>query len=395
MDDRQVLVEAHGAVFGSRSEEARLVFAPYRVCPLGAHVDHQLGLVTGFALNAGIRLAFTRNSEGWVRLRSLNFDGEVKFHLSHIAPSIPGDWGNYARGAALALQEEHSLRYGLDGVVAGSLPIGGLSSSAAVGVAYLLALEYVNDLHLNAWQNICLDQFIENQYIGLNNGILDQSVILLSKRRHLLFLDCQTGEHEPIPSPQVEPCFAIAIVYSGLSRPLVNTGYNQRVAECCEAAKQLLVRAGHSVPGDPVLRHVPEEVFREYADTLPPPLQRRARHFFTEMDRARRGLEAWRAGDLQQFGELVSESGESSIRNYECGAEHLTTLYHLLREAPGVYGARFCGAGFRGCCMALVEPAAISDLEPYIRGRYLREYPDVANQFSMHFCQSDEGARLS
>src|SRR5947207_4249846 len=260
----QDLVDRHRAVFGSARQDVRVVSAPCRICPVGAHVDHQLGLVTGLALDAGIRLACTPNRDGLVRLRSLNFPGDVEFGLSGIPPVIPGDWGNYALGAALALRRGHAIRNGIDGIIAGDLPIGGLSSSAAAGVCYLLALERANELELSSAENILLDQFVENQYIGLDNGVLDQSVILLSRKAQLLCLDCKSGEYENVRFAGEAPPAEIGIVYSGLSRSLVNTEYNRRVAECKEAARELLRLARLPACETAVLRQVPEEVFEAH-----------------------------------------------------------------------------------------------------------------------------------
>jgi len=389
------LRKEHRRAFGARDgSELRLVAAPYRACPLGAHVDHQLGTVTGFALDASVLLAFTPERSGQVRLRSLNFEGEVEFAVGAVPDAIEGDWGNYARGAARALGTLGPLRRGISGVVSGNLPVGGLSSSAAVGLAFLLALEETNGLRLEAEENIRLDQYIENRYIGLDNGILDQSVILRSRRDRLLYLDCRDGAHEHVAAATGTPPLEVAVVYSGLSRSLVATNYNRRVAECRAAARGLLELAALALPPAPVLRDVPEEVFRAHGGALEPPLRRRAEHFFSESRRVPEGVAAWRRGDLAAFGELMTASGRSSIVNYECGGPHLVTLHHLLAEIPGVYGTRFAGAGFRGCAIALVDPARRDEIAGTVRERYASAHPDVAGTFSIHFCRLDDGARL-
>ena len=388
----QELVDRHRAVFGSAHKDIRVVSAPCRICPVGAHVDHQLGPVTGLALDAGIHLAYAPNPDGRVRLRSLNFPGEVEFSLAAIPPMIPGDWGNYPRGAALALQRGHGIRNGIDGIIAGDLPIGGLSSSAASGVCYLYAIERANGIELAGAENILLDQFIENDYIGLNNGVLDQSVILLSRKGQLLYLDCKSGEHENVRLADDAPPVQIGIVYSGLSRSLISTEYNQRVAECKQAAGELLRLAGLPAGETTVLRDVPDEVFEEFRNALPAKLQKRATHYFGEFRRVPRAVDAWRRGDLGEFGNLMNQSGESSIGNYECGDPHLIALYRILAATPGVYGARFSGGGFRGCCIALVNPQRHEEIASAIRERYPKEHPDTANTFSVHFCSTGDGA---
>ncbi len=374
--------------------EARVVLSPYRVCPIGAHVDHQLGLVCGMAINRSVLLAYAPSGTGEVRLRSRDFPGEVRFSLDDIPPARGEDWGNYVRGAALALKREHTLKQGIVGLVAGSMPIGGLSSSAAVGIAYLFALEEANSLALDAKANIRLMQVIENEYIGLNNGILDQSMILLSERGRLVSLDCLTEEGETVAPGAAMPQFAIAVVYSGVSEALVSTDYNRRVAECEEAARLLLRAAGLEAPPGAKLRHVPREVFEAYARELPHNLRRRATHFFGELKRVEQGVAAWRAGDLTRFGELVSASGESSIVNYECGSPELTEIYRLLLACEGVYGARFSGAGFRGSCIALCSPEAEEEIRRAMEEEYARKFPKLAGSFEVHLCSPDDGARF-
>ena len=158
------------------------IFSPYRVCPLGAHVDHQHGLVSGFAFNMGVDFWFSPTDDGIVRLRSLTFSGDIEFPINDSVRIKQGNWGDYARGAKYALSQRFKLRRGIEGVIKGSLPIGGLSSSAAVLVAYVMALAQANDIELTKMEVIRIASQAEREYIGLNNGILDQSCIVLSEK---------------------------------------------------------------------------------------------------------------------------------------------------------------------------------------------------------------------
>jgi galactokinase len=399
--DQQMIDQITGTLkekWGVNEDEIRVVCAPLRICPLGAHIDHQLGLVTGMTIDRNILLAFAPNREGKVWISSTTFSRPVEFSLDDVPARVPRDWGNYVRGAVVALQQEYDLQYGIYGIVHGDMPIGGLSSSAAVGVAYLLALEQANGLEVPPLENIELDQYIENVYLGLNNGILDQSIILLSDEKHLTYLDCQSVEVQMIDSSFQQNDFEIVVVHSGISEALVGTDYNRRVAECQEAARLMLEWAGYDVP-DPstplrrgsghsslALRLVPEEVYHTYGRRLPEKLGKRAAHFFTEMQRVREGIVAWRKGDLDTLGQLISASGASSINNYECGCEHLITIYEILNACPGVYGARFSGAGFRGCCIGLINPAYQGNIVETIQRRYPQVHPDVADKYGVYFC---------
>ncbi len=379
---------------GCADRDIQVVYAPLRISPLGAHVDHQDGLVTGMTLDQVILLAFTPRADRRVCVESLNFPGCVDFALEDVPPRSAKDWGNYVRGAALALQQDHTLRVGVDAVVGGSMPIGGLSSSAAVGVAYLLALETVNGLTISAAENIQLDRYIENVYLGLKNGIMDQSMILMSDRDTLTYLDCQSVAFEKIPIPPEKNGFDILVVYSGVEKSLGGTDYNNRVAECQEAARLLLTWSGQTPPEQPRLRMVPEAIYAELGERLPAPLDRRARHFFSEVQRVREGAAAWRSGDVTRIGQLMRESGASSVYNYESGCPQLVTLYNILCEAPGVYGARFSGAGFRGSCISLSDPAYREEIRAFIAARYPAAHPNAAERYSVHFCKSDGPARV-
>jgi galactokinase len=274
------------------------------------------------------------------------------------------------------------------------MPIGGLSSSAAVTIAYLLALEAINELPVSPQENVSLVRFTENEYIGLKNGILDQSVILFSDHNHLTLIDCQTMQIDNAPATSLANNFEILVVYSGVTHVLVGTDYNNRVAECQEAARLLLAYRYNGASPDTRLRQVSPDIFHAEGHRLPAPLQKRARHFFGEMQRVVDGVAAWQEGDLKRFGKLVTESGESSIKYYECGSPQLITLYETLRETPGVYGVRFSGAGFRGNCIALIDPAYRKTIAEAVHRRYPAAHPQEAEIYSIHFCQPDGQANL-
>ncbi len=375
--------------------DVRVVRAPLRISPLGAHIDHQLGCVTGMTIDQSVLLAFAPAGDGPrqgnVCVESLNFERATSFSLGDIPSSAPSDWGNYLRGAAQALCKTHNIGRGLIGAIDGSLPIGGLSSSAAVTVAYLLALEAVNDLAITPLDNVDLVTRVEHGYIGLRNGILDQTTILFGQENHLTHIDCESREITQIPAADDAPPFDILVVYSGLSRSegLVGTGYNSRVAECQTAARQL-----GDPSDDPRLRRIAPETFAARGDALPTEPRRRAAHYFGEMQRVAEGVQTWRTGDLAKFGALMNQSGASSVHQYECGSPQLITLYEILSQQTGVYGARFSGAGFRGSCVALIDPAARDEIIDAVHERYPVAHPQQAERYSLHLCHSADAAQI-
>jgi galactokinase len=379
--------------FGIDPGAVRVVRSPYRICPLGAHVDHQLGVVTAMAIDRGVALAYAASEAPEVRLDSLDYPGRVAFDLGAIPPRRADDWGNFARGAAEALRRAHPLPRGLVGVVGGQLPGGGVSSSAAVAIAYLLALADANNIPLPPAGRIALGRQVENAYLGLRSGILDQAAIVLSRRGHLTRIDCRTTAHELIPAPAAMPPHGFLLADSGVRSPLTGTDYNRRVAECAAAARTLLDAAGRP-DAHAVLGEVAPEEYREHRHRLDPVPARRAAHYFSEIDRVGRGVAAWAAGDLATFGRLMTESGASSIHQYECGSPPLIDLHETLVATPGVLGARFSGAGFRGYCVALVRPGAIADVAARVRDGYARRHPDLAAGVNVVPCASADGAAI-
>ena len=372
------------------------IFSPYRVCPLGAHVDHQHGLVTGFAINKGVDLWFDVAEDGHVHLESKTFEGVVDFDIDAPSQVRERHWGDYARGAKYALKKRFELKRGITGVIQGSLPVGGLSSSAAVLIAYVMAFAKANNITLEPFEVMKIASEAEREYIGLNNGLLDQACIALGKKDHLLMLDCESDEYRLIPKAANMPDFELGIFFSGLTRSLMSSDYNLRVAECKTAT--WLVQAYENIPlkeqNKTFLRDVSESMFKRHRDEMPPRFSRRAEHFFSEHKRVREGITAWETGNLEWFGSLSKASCESSIHNYECGSPELIAIYNAMLTTDGIYGGRFSGAGFKGACIALVDPTKKEQIEKEITEKYLEQFPQYRNSFKVYFCKSDDGARF-
>ncbi len=372
------------------------IFSPYRVCPLGAHVDHQHGLVTGFAIDKGVDLWFTPRNDGEVHLESRTFEGLVNFNVTMASQVKEGNWGDYARGAKYALRKRFVLRYGIDGVIQGSLPVGGLSSSAAVLIAYVMAFAKANDIELKPMEIVKIASEAEREYVGLNNGILDQACIALGQKDGLLFLDCDTDEYRIIKRHPKMPEMEIGIFFSGLTRSLVSSDYNLRVMECKTAAWNMLAYTDQplKVFDKTFLRDIPKETFERTRDMMPNRFARRAEHFYSEYRRVRQGVMAWESGNLNLFGKLSFDSCESSIHNYECGSPELISIYQIMRGLPGVYGGRFSGAGFKGACIALINPAYKEQIQEELTRQYLEQYPEYEQTFGVYFVKPDDGARF-
>ena len=372
------------------------IFSPYRVCPLGAHVDHQHGLVTGFAIDKGVDLWFNIREDGQVKLSSMTFEGDVSFDIGQRSQVKEHHWGDYARGAKYALKKRFELTRGIEGVIKGSLPVGGLSSSAAVLIAYVMAFAKANGITLQPFEVVTIASEAEREYIGLNNGLLDQACIALGRKDGLLFLDCDSNEWRIIRRNPDMPDFSIGIFFSGLTRSLVNSDYNLRVYECKTAAWNMLAYLDQPLKtfDKTFLRDIPKATFDKTRIAMPARFARRAEHFYSEYRRVRQGVTAWETGNMKLFGKLSFDSCESSIHNYECGSPELIAIYEIMRSLPGVYGGRFSGAGFKGACIALVDPACQESIEQELTRRYLEQFPEYESTFQVFWVQPDDGARF-
>ncbi len=370
-------------------------FSPYRICPIGAHCDHNLGKITGFAIDKGIHIAYRPKQNGVIEMSSLQFPKRAQWHIREIGEKT-GDWADYLRGATWALAKEHSLFVGICGVIDGSLPIGGLSSSAAVILAFLDALCRVNQIKLTAQELINIAFDAEKNYVGVNVGTLDQSCEVLSKKDHLLYLDCKDNNYELIPTPGNMKPYKIAIFFSGLEHSLAGSKYNMRVDELRAGIYAVRAFAGMDYGKfyEANARNVSFETYEKYKDKLPTQWARRCEHWYTEFKRVEAGAEAWRRGDIDEYGRLSFESGWSSIHNWESGAPEQIRLYEIMRETDGIYGGRFSGAGFKGCCMALIDPSKADTIAEEVERKYLTSFPKMSGKYSFHMCESADGVNL-
>ena len=379
-----------------KREPEGVAFCSYRVCPIGAHVDHQYGKITGIAIDKGIHIAYAPKQNGVIELVSMQFDKRAQFHVNSVPKERQNDWADYLRGAVVSLGEKYNLRVGLCGVIEGSLPIGGLSSSAAVIIAFLSALCKVNGISLSEKEMIFTAMNAENSYVGVSCGKLDQSCEVYSKKDHLLYLDTLDDTYELIPTnPKMKP-YKIAIFFSGVERTLVGSKFNMRVDECRSAAYALKAYAGmeYGKFSETHLREVPYEIYLANKDKLPENWRKRAEHYYTEFDRVQRGAQAWKDGDIALYGKLSFESGYSSIYNWETGSPELKALYEIMTKTDGIYGGRFSGAGFKGCCMALIDPNYEEYVLKKVQDEYLKQFPALKGKFSSHICESADGVKL-
>jgi len=359
----------HCAAFEADLSAAQQLFSPYRIRPLGAHIDHQLGRVASIATNQGITVTFSPNPNRRLRAQSEGFDPVVDVFVD--APqSAQGDWADYLRGSAAVLAQTE-VAAGLDMSVTGHLGEVGLSSSAAVTLAYLWVLHSAAGAVPDPARLIQWSQRVENEFLGLQSGPGDQSAICYATPGCLVDFDCR---HATVLRHPAGKGFHFLVVHSGHRLALSSGGgFNERVAECHAAAKEIERLLGRPATQGP--SHLGDFEAGDYeaiAGQLSSLSRRRAEHFFTEMARVEAGCTAWAEGDLAGFGQLMSASCESSIVNYETGTPALISLVQALWPLEGVYGARFSGAGSRGCVVALVAADAVTQILPAL-ARYFAD----------------------
>lgn len=324
--------------------------APGRVNLLGEHTDYN----DGFVLPTAIPQQTTVFVGPSPNDRHHFYSAELE-ELADVTPgeSTPPGFARYIYGCIRVLEEASYSIPPLNLFVTSSVPIGaGLSSSAALEVATLRGLRSLLQLDLDDVRIAQLGQQAEIQYAGVSCGILDQMACSLADTEHMLFLDTRTLDRQILPFPAGAE---IVVIDSGIARSLAASGYNQRRAECEEAARQLGVKALRDV-SDP-----------QKADALPAPLRQRAQHVITENNRV---LKALMGISAEEFGELMNASHASLRDDYEVSVPALDQLVDLLQNTSNVFGARLTGAGFGGACVALVKAGAGKAIAETVLNQY-------------------------
>jgi len=343
--------------------------APGRVNLIGEHTDYNEGFVLPAAIDRFVWVAASRASES--AFCSLEFDAK--------GDSDGLDWKAYPKGVEWALRERGLSPTPLQAVVSGNVPIGaGVSSSAAIEMAFATAWNELDAFHLPALELAKIGQRCENGFIGLRTGLMDQMASACGREGHALLFDTLSFDIEAVPIPAE---LTIVVADTCTSRQLAESKYNERRAECEQAAHLLDVRA---------LRHARLGELEDAADLMPDTVYRRARHVITENARCRLYADALLAGDLAELGRLMTLSHESLRLDYEVSCPQLDAMAEACRSAAGCVGARMTGAGFGGCCVALVKSGDLDEFLAEAAPRY-RQASGIEGRFLA--CKAAAGAR--
>lgn len=346
-----------------------LVRSPGRVALLGAHIDYQEAKVLPAAIDKAVFLAAGSGPAGRLRLWAIDLEAEkegtgaAELDWNDLPPPVAerdghrSTFADYPAGVVRELLATGQQIGGLDAVYGGDLPQGaGVSSSAAVEVAFLLAMQELFDLGLSREEMARLARRAENFYLGVLSGPMDQLACLFGRAGHALLVDCRTFVVEALPLPDD---LRLVVFDSGVRRRLVDSAFNDRRAECRRAIELLRPE----VPGLEVLRDLDLASFQRLRELLPTPLDRRVRHALEEMARVEEGAAALRQGDAEHLGRLMRRSQASSRDLYEVSVPELDLLCSEAWAVPGCLGARLMGGGFGGAVAALVRVEAATQLE--------------------------------
>ncbi|MFQ6132335.1 MAG: galactokinase [Armatimonadota bacterium] len=360
--------------------------APGRVDLMGGHTDYNDGFVFPIALAQHIAIAASPREDRTLRVYSQNFDEWAEVSLDDLRRLDETRWVNYMSGVAHFLQEEGIELRGLDGAVWGDVPIGsGLSSSAAMEVASAVTFQALNGFEMEPVKMALLCQRAENDFVGMNCGIMDQFISLLGRADHALLIDCRSLDHEAVRIPAEG--YKFLVCDTAVPRQLVDSEYNTRRAQC-EQAVELLQQA---LPDIKALRDVTLEQLDDHRDLLPEVVYRRARHVVTENGRVLAAAEAMRRGDIEALGPLFSASHDSHRYDYEVTIPALDIISQTAVDVPGAHGARMTGAGFGGCSVCLCEEEAIEAYTEELTRRYLEQ---IGHEPKVYVCQAEDGATV-
>lgn len=350
-------------------------FAPGRVEILGNHTDYNGGVVLSAALQIGITAHARRLPDGDIQLSSDGLDGVETLNRKD-APARSGKWIDYPLGVAEMLARAGAEAGGFSLHFTSTLPHGaGLSSSAALEVATAVALLRLYPLALAPMDIARLCRRAENEFVGVNCGLLDQASSVFGKKDHLVFLDCRSETIDSIPLP---PHLALLIINSGVKHALTGGEYNERRDQCFEAARLMGV-------------HALRDATAAQLESTPMPdlVKCRARHIVGENDRVFEAVEALRSGRPEVLGALMSASHRSSMENFENSTPELDLLVSLVTAQPGCHGARLSGGGFGGAIVALVEKSHADEIQHKVVAEYNSRTGVAATPI---LCEASDGA---
>lgn len=378
---KKIYAEAYGS-----DDNLSYFFSPGRVNLIGEHTDYNGGHVFPCTISLGTYGAAKKTEGQIIRCYSANYPevGIVKVDLDHLEYHEKDGWVNYLKGVLVQLKKRNIvLDSGFDLAIEGNIPGGGLSSSASLELLVCVMVDTLFDIGLDRLEMIKLSRAVENEYIGVSCGIMDQFIIGMGKKDHAILLDTNSLEYKHVPIELGD--YIILIGNTNKKRALADSKYNERFGECQEALKLFKERIDINYLGDMAI-----ETFEEHKVCLDSEiLLKRAKHAVYENQRTLSSYEALKSGDLKSFGQYMIQSHESLRDDYEVSCDELDIMVEALLEQKGVIGARMTGAGFGGCTVSLVLKSEVSSVVETVGKIYEKK---VGYEGDFHIVEIGNGA---
>lgn len=354
-----------------------LFFCPGRVNLIGEHIDYNGGEVLPCAISYGTFMAVSKNSDKKLRFNSIEFTARAELQLQTSYTKTGKEWFNYPLGVFNHYITEGAEISGLDMLFSGNLPVGaGLSSSASIEVLTAYAINQIFSLGFAPVDLAVLSKKVENNFIGVSCGIMDQFAVAMGKKDHAILLNCDTLEHEYVPFNMGD--YSLVVINTKKERSLADSKYNERFAECGKALK--LLKQKLQVNNLCEIDLATFELNRHLiGDAV---LEKRALHVVSENARVKDAVIALKTGDMKVFGKLMYASHQSLKELYEVTGKELDSVVDFCKEYRHCIGARMTGAGFGGCAIALVDEKMIGDFSDKLRKHYSIETGYTAEIFT-------------
>ena len=373
------------------NDKSQTVISPGRVNLLGEHVDYNGGPVLPVAINLTMALTFSPFASDLVELHAVDLGETIVFQLSNLEEKVDINsqplphFALYPASVAWACQKAGLPIQGLQAAYTSNIPMGsGLSSSAAVEVAFMQAFKALCNWDIDPMTLVKLTQKGENDYVGVHSGIMDQFACMFGMENRALYLDTRSLDWEPVPLPDN---VAIIVADSQVRRELSGSRYNDRQAAC----QQALAILKNYLPGITALRDVSPAEFEIYASRLPETIGKRARHVIEEIARVEESVALLKENDIAGFG-VMMVAGHNSLRDlYEVSTPELDALVDIALHQPGCYGARLTGAGFGGCTVNLVRDDQAAYFIKTVEEQYQAQ---TGKQAKLYHCHATQGAHL-
>ena len=380
------LAQAVGSKFNELfSGKPLIVRSPGRANLIGEHTDYNMGYVLPCAIDKAIYFAIAPGAGRHCSFYALDLKQKFECETTELVKSERG-WPNYLMGVVDQLQQSGRSVGGFNCVFGGNIPIGaGLSSSAAIEAGLMFALNYLYGLGLDKRSIVRLAQKSENEFVGVQCGIMDQFINIFGESGSALRIDCRSLDYKYFPFEDQN--VSLVLFNSKVSHALASSEYNQRRRECGEGVK--IIRK--SAAAVETLRDVSSTMLGEFTTAMDPTIYRRCKYVVQENDRVLSACNALESKDLNAFGRYMFQTHDGLSRDYEVSCPELDYLVEAVRGKPGVYGARMMGGGFGGCTINLVEPNAVDSLGSMVTEKYFKKFHRKAE---MYITSISSGTRI-